>query len=352
MLIEDLNKMCKGFVSSLADTFRNNQNLQMAKLYVSNLPSKSKKPLEFITEYLVDHAALIESKDVKIFEQKKLIEHVEKWNVKTMYEKLPMSDKETFWEDLDEIVKKVKIILCAGSQLDKFESVAQDIVKKTGIRDLPPEEKTIQNVLSKVMTSFLEDPSVASNVGSLMQGLDGEAQERVLKLTGMDHLLPKIQQLQDAQSKSAVTEEDNSAQNDDYFAQKDQKLNQEFSSQPSATPPSSPTTSTTTSNTTTSSSPTTSTTTISPPTDSSSPFDFSNMNKQMFMQLAAQLKKSGELDEVLEEVKSNPDSLDVSPPSFPGMPANMDIKKIIESLTKENGLLSTFGKNIPKPRRR
>lgn len=356
MLIEDLNKMCREFVNSLANTFGNNQNLQMAKLFIANLPDNSKKPLEFITTYLVDHADLISAKDPALFEQKELKEYVNQWNIKTMYNKLPMSSKETFWEDLDEIIKKVKIILCAGNQLDKFESVAQDIVQKTGIRDLPPEEKTIQNVLSKVMTSFLEDPSVASNVGSLMQGLDGDAQERVLKLTGMDHLLPMIKQLQNSTA-TATPELDHSQNNADYFANKDQEASAAFSSSSDSTSSSSSSSSST-------ETPTSSETSVTPSTSTSStsttpappaaPFNFADMNKQMFKQLAAQLQKSGELDSVIEEVKANPDAISSSatPPPFPGMPANMDIKKILESLTGDSGLLASFGKNIPKPRNR
>lgn len=342
MLIEELNKMCLEFVTSLSNSFRNNQNLQMAKLYMVNLDKTSKVPLEFITEYLVDYDTLIEEKNEALFEQKGLRDQVQKWNIRKMYDNLPMSSKETFWGDLDEIVKKVKIILCAGDQLDKFESVAHQIVEKTGIRDLPPAEKTISNVLQKVMTSFIEDPSVASSVGSLMQGLDKNAQERVLKLTGMDKLLPKLETLS-IQDQNDTPAPDHSADNAAYFSEKQQSLRDQFLQSSSTSETETETTSETEPESSSSSS------SVSPSVPQL-PFDMSQMNKQMFIQLAQQLQRSGDLDEVIDEIKANPQPQSTGNPALPGLPANMDFKKIIESLTKENGLLSSFAKNLPKPR--
>lgn len=337
MLIEGLNTMCKDFVTSLAQTFGKNQNLQMAKMYVSSLPSTSKQPLEFISEHLVEHSDLIESRDVRLFDQPELKDYVAKWKIREMYSIMGMESQETFWDDLDEIVKRVKIILCAGEQLDGFESVAQNIVDRTGIRDLPPEERNISTVLQKVMTSFMEDPRIASDVGALMQNLDEKSQKRVLKLTGMEHIVEKFKDLKVAQERNEESsqEPDHSEENAAYFANQD-LTNQEVLNPSASTPPPSPQ----------SAPPSSPSTDIVPPPPST-PFDFSQMNKTMFMQLAKQLKQSGELESALEEVDSSPNV-----PGMPAIPPNMDFTKIIESITKDGGILSAFSKSIPKGNRR
>jgi len=200
--------MCKKMLSNLAQTFGNNQQLQFVSQQAQAFPDDSQIFLTLLSTHVMQHSAAISNKDVSLFEHKDIKSYSDQWKIKAMYESLSRSDKETFWTDLDDIVKKVKIIKCAGPNINQFESVAKDLIDNAGIKELKEGERNIPNVLMKVLKSISENKEIASKCNNLITSMDENAQMNILQTMGMGDIVEKLKESQN------ITEEMNSLANE------------------------------------------------------------------------------------------------------------------------------------------
>lgn len=351
MLIEDLNKTCVAFVQSLATTFSKNASLQMVKTQIELLPADSPMPLHLISTYLLPHIELVKKHDEKLFDHDDLKDQVQTWNVKKMYSALPRSAKDELWNDLNQLLNKVKIIRCAGGQLNGFEQMAQQIVDQTGIKDIPKEDRNMPMVFGKVYEAYQKNPAIANGIRKLMENMNTGDQTGMLKEMGLDHLIDQIADGKELERKISMENHAGGAQgranteslNDDS-GQVDNNAalldDTEGNDQPPVVSPS-----------------------PEPTSDEkktqlpASPIGFSDMNKVMFQQLAQQFAQTGELDNMVAEAKSftGPGGEErrkkaaangEMPPAPP-----FDIQNIMKTLTAPGGLMSSFAAGASAPKK-